>query len=169
MVNTKFFLTCYSTAATIALTTISLSFYADSTYTPPNCDGGNYLTAFNAVAAAGGVTYDAAWPYDPSILQCDKTKNDYAVTVTKYSQVQGKQAMIDHVLGGGTLVVSVDASAFGPYKSGIFSDCPASTANHAVQIVGVNVDEGYWIIRNSWGNWWGDLGYMKLALVRVHP
>ena len=140
---------CHSAAANIALTTIFFSFCADSTYTPPNCDGGNYLTAFDAVAAAGSVTYDGSWPYDPSILQCDKTKNDYAVTVTKYFQVQGKQAMIDHVLDGGTLGVVADASAFGPYRSGIFSNCPAPTANHAAQIVGVNVEGGYWIIRNS--------------------
>ena len=69
--------------------------------------------------------------------------------------------MINHVLNGGTLVTALDASDFGSYKSGTFSNCPAPSANHAVQIV----DEGYWIIRNSWGDSWGVDGYMKLALV----
>ena len=148
---------------------MSLSFFVISTYTPATCDGGFYTTAFDAVAAAGGVTYDASYPYDPWVLKCDSAKNGRAVTVTKWHRVEGQQAMIDHVLGGGTLVVAVDASVFGDYKSGTFSNCPAPTVNHAVQIVGVNVNEGYWIIRNSWGDWWGDQGYMKLALICANP
>ena len=127
------------------------------------------MAAFGAVAKAGGVTYSSSYPYDIAARKCDTTKNDYVVTVTGYHRVEGQQNMINHVLNGGTLAVAVDASAMGQYKSGIFSSCPSAAANHAMQIVGVNVDEGYWIIRNSWGNWWGDLGYMKLALVRVHP
>ena len=137
-----------------------------STYPKPSCDGGNYLDAFNAVAAAGGITYASAYPYNITKRKCDVTKNDYAVTVTAYKRVAAQQDMINYVLNGGTLVAVIDASGMGPYKSGIFSTCTSTYANHAVQIVGVNVDEGYWIIRNSWGSWWGDKGYMKLALVR---
>ena len=75
--------------------------------------------------------------------------------------------MIQHVLGGGTLSVVIDSTGWAAYKSGIFDACSGKpNINHAVQIVGVNQDEGYWIIRNSWGNWWGDKGYMKLKLVR---
>jgi Ca2+-dependent lipid-binding protein len=33
-----------------------------------------------------------------------------------------------------------------------------------VQIVGVNTDEGYWKIRNNWGQDWGESGYIRLAL-----
>ena len=136
-----------------------------STFPTANCDGGDSLTAFNSVTAAGGVTYDSAYPYDITARQCDVTKNDYAVTVTKYSRVEGQQNMINHVLNGGTLAVSLDAKDFGPYTGGIFSSCPAPTFNHAMQIVGVNVDEGYWIVRNSWGPTWGEKGNMRLALV----
>ena len=75
--------------------------------------------------------------------------------------------MINQVLAGKTLSVAVDANQWGSYQSGIFSGCSdIHNVNHAVNIVGVNLDEGYWIIRNSWGSWWGDNGYMKLALVR---
>ena len=75
--------------------------------------------------------------------------------------------MISQVLAGRTLSVAVDANFWGQYKSGIFAGCSANfNVNHAVNIVGVNLDEGYWIIRNSWGDWWGDNGYLKLAMVR---
>lgn len=34
---------------------------------------------------------------------------------------------------------------------------------HAVVIVGVNEEEEYFIIRNSWGTDWGDEGYGRVA------
>ena len=153
-------------SAHIALTLASLSFYViNSSYMPPTCNGGSFLRAFDYVTKAGGITYDSAYPYNTTVLQCDITKKDYAVTVTAWNHVQGQQAMIDHVLGGGTLAVAVDSSNRVYYKSGIFSGCDQSVEDHAMQIVGVNVDEGYWIIRNSWGTSWGENGNLKLALV----
>ena len=115
------------------------------------------------------MTYDSAYPYDINARQCDATKKDYVVTPTKSNKVVGQENMINHVLNGGTLAVSLDATNIGQYKSGIFSNCPSPTATHAMQIVGVNVLEGYWIVRNSWGATWGDQGHMKIALVCVSP
>ena len=159
----------YFASAHIALTSASISLSVDSAYAPPTCNGGSFLRAFDYVAKAGGVTYESAYPYNTTLLQCDITKNDYAVTVASWNRVQGQQAMIDHVLGGGTLGVVVDSSTMGLYNSGIFSFCEETVVDHAVQIVGVNVEGGYWIIRNSWGTGWGENGYMKLALVRYNP
>ena len=125
------------------------------------------LTAFGYVARAGGITTEALYPYDPTTSFCDTSKNNYAVTVTMAYRVEGEANMINQVLAGKTLSVAVDANQWGSYESGIFSGCSdIHNVNHAVNIVGVNLDEGYWIIRNSWGSWWGDNGYMKLALVR---
>ena len=119
------------------------------------------------MAKTGGITTEALYPYDTTTSYCDRSKNNYAVTVTMSYRVEGEQAMINQVLAGRTLAVSIDANQLGPYKSGIYSGCGVNyNVNHAMNIVGVNVEEGYWILRNSWGTWWGDNGYMKLALVR---
>jgi len=52
-------------------------------------------------------------------------------------------------------------------KGEIFSGCPHSTeeATHTVSVVGYGTENGvdYWLIKNSWGTWWGDNGYFKLA------
>ena len=40
--------------------------------------------------------------------------------------------------------------------------------NHAVTVVGYNEEDKenpYWIVRNSWGDDWGDGGYVKIAIV----
>ena len=36
--------------------------------------------------------------------------------------------------------------------------------NHAVLMIGFGVENGipYWLIQNSWGRTWGDLGYFKI-------
>ena len=119
------------------------------------------------MAKTGGITTEALYPYDVTTSVCDTSKNNYAVTVTMSYRVEGEQAMINQVLAGRTLAVSVDANQLGSYKSGIYRGCGVNyNVNHAMNIVGVNVEEGYWIVRNSWGTWWGDNGYMKLGMVR---
>ena len=147
------------------LLTILLFLY--STYNFDGCLGGFPLTGYGYVARVGGLTTEALYPYDVMTSYCDTSRNNYAVTVTMSYRVEGEQAMINQVLAGKTLSVAVDSNQWGPYKSGIFSGCSVNlNVNHAVNIVGVDVPGGYWIIRNSWGSWWGDNGYMKLALVR---
>merc|ERR1712212_1309731 len=54
------------------------------------------------------------------------------------------------------------------YRGGIFSGCPYnSQPNHAISVVGYGTENGvdYWLIKNSWGTWWGDNGYFKLKPV----
>jgi hypothetical protein len=53
------------------------------------------------------------------------------------------------------------------YKGGVFSDESYSQdTNHIVSIVGWETDpntkETSWIIRNSWGEYWGEMGFMRL-------
>jgi len=67
----------------------------------------------------------------------------------------------------GVVSVAIDASdsKFQFYKSGVITQCSTSI-NHAVAIVGYGYDQAaglnYYLIKNSWGTWWGDNGYVKL-------
>ena len=124
--------------------------------------------AFEYVRATGGITFEDFYPYNTSAPTCDYSKNDYTVTVVKHLKVSGELRMVDYVLAGGTLSSSIDTSGLHFYSSGIYSGCgPNYDTGHAINIVGVNVTGGYWIIRNSWGDWWGEKGYFKLKLVRI--
>lgn len=55
---------------------------------------------------------------------------------------------------------------FQSYTGGIFNANETGTVNHAIVLVGWNddfgPDDGYWILRNSWGTGWGESGYMRI-------
>ena len=151
----------------ISLTLLILLY---STYPKSNgCTGGFIMDAYEWVRRQGGIS--TATP--PGVLRLrlctPKLPSLKAVKVTRsYYVFGGEGEMTSYLSAGHTLSVQVDARNWSSYKSGIFKGC-GNTAlwalNHAVQIVGFNKVEGYWIVRNSWGTGWGEDGYMKLAMV----
>jgi cathepsin L len=65
------------------------------------------------------------------------------------------------VVTRGPISVAVDATNWGPYKSGIFGSCSKLyRLNHGVLLVGVT--NTTWKIKNSWNTWWGESGYIQL-------
>eukprot|EP00747_Dinoflagellata_sp_TGD_P198168 gnl/TRDRNA2_/TRDRNA2_70424_c0_seq2.p1 gnl/TRDRNA2_/TRDRNA2_70424_c0~~gnl/TRDRNA2_/TRDRNA2_70424_c0_seq2.p1 ORF type:complete len:415 (-),score=71.69 gnl/TRDRNA2_/TRDRNA2_70424_c0_seq2:57-1301(-) len=80
----------------------------------------------------------------------------------------------------GPVAVSVSASPWANYKSGIFDGCPKDVViDHAVLLTGYGVDHKgqtarsasgaayhvpakYWRIQNSWGTGWGESGNIRL-------
>ena len=52
------------------------------------------------------------------------------------------------------------------YSSGIFNSA-CKQINHAVTLVGYGVATNgtrYYLIRNSWNTYWGENGYMRIAV-----
>jgi C1A family cysteine protease len=58
------------------------------------------------------------------------------------------------------IAVSVDATNWSPYRSGVFSNCNKFN-NHNVLAVGIV--GGSWKLKNSWGSSWGERGFIRLA------
>merc|ERR1712154_650623 len=114
----------------------------------------------------------------PNPLSCGETGDcmyDFMNTapvigITGYNVLPSndQDAVLTHLAEVGPLAVSVYASGWGSYSSGVYDGCDfdANIAiNHAVQLVGYGTDasEGdYWIVRNSWGSRWGEDGYIRL-------
>ncbi|GER56745.1 cysteine proteinases superfamily protein [Striga asiatica] len=61
--------------------------------------------------------------------------------------------------------VSIDGE-FKSYKKGVFTGWCDVNLTHIVTVVGYGATEQgtkFWIVKNSWGSWWGDNGYIRLA------
>jgi hypothetical protein len=126
------------------------------------CDGGNTATAFDYVINAGGIESDSQYPYTSYYDvtgTCNANSADFIVTVDEYYLLKDEDAMMSHIFSTGPISICVDASTWSSYVSGIITTCGLNV-DHCVQAVGLNTEEGYWIIRNSWGTEWGNDGYI---------
>ncbi len=68
-----------------------------------------------------------------------------------------------------SVAISVPKS-FMHYKSGVYEDvyhCSVLPLTHEVLVVGYGTDEAsgmdYWLVKNCWGEKWGERGYVKMA------
>jgi len=74
----------------------------------------------------------------------------------------------------GPLVINVDAASWFGYDSGVFNGCNQQNPDidHVVQLVGYGTDSSsgdFWLVRNSWGESWGEQGYIRLARPQTPP
>ena len=120
------------------------------------CNGGWPSSALNYVKA-NGITTTSAYPYVARDQAC-KT-NGGATKIVGYISHSGCNGLTSGI-NSHPVSVTVDATNWSPYKSGVFNNCKASI-NHAVLLVGVV--GGSWKIKNSWGTGWGESGYIRLA------
>ena len=134
-----------------------------------NCWGGS-------VAGAIDYTLDfpleelGDYPYTQAMMQpCQYKENLGSVQVSDCRFIPSNQPWdIVDWLYTGPVVVQLDASRIlANYKGGIFRDGSCGTTlNHAALVVGWGVQSGvnFFIIKNSWGNQWGEQGYMRFLL-----
>merc|ERR1719235_2468807 len=72
--------------------------------------------------------------------------------------------MQQEIYKNGPISCGIDAAPILNYTSGIASD-PGEGMDHVISVVGWGNDdtEGqYWIVRNSWGEYWGEQGYIRV-------
>ena len=88
-------------------------------------------------------------------------------TVADYGTISGVQQMKAEIYTNGPIACGVNANPLLDYTGGVVDLPDASTeTDHAISVVGWGVDnkEPYWLIRNSWGEYWGELGFFRLKL-----
>mmetsp|Transcript_3306 Transcript_3306/g.3714 ORF Transcript_3306/g.3714 Transcript_3306/m.3714 type:complete len:112 (-) Transcript_3306:398-733(-) len=68
------------------------------------------------------------------------------------------------IFARGPIACGIDASPILNYQSGIATDA-GEEVDHIISVVGWGNDEKegqYWIVRNSWGEYWGEMGYVRV-------
>lgn len=120
------------------------------------CNGGWPSNALNYVKAYG-LASESEYPYAAVTKSCAKQGGSFKLT--SFSSASGC-AGLTNAISAKPISVTVDATNWSKYGSGVFSNC-ATSINHAVLLVGVV--GGNWKIKNSWGTGWGESGYIRLA------
>lgn len=92
--------------------------------------------------------------------------------VSEHGSVDGEEQMMAEIYKRGPISAFVNAEPcvqWGFYNwndpGAIFSSSPGGQPNHVISIVGfgeTSTGQKYWVIRNSWGTYWGNEGFFKL-------
>ena len=86
-------------------------------------------------------------------------------TIGEYGNINGEDKIMAEVYARGPVAAGIDATLLDNYKGGVITDTPDYEINHIVSIVGWGETEKglkYWVVRNSWGEYWGEMGYFRL-------
>uniref|UniRef100_A0A3Q2DV16 Cathepsin S-like n=1 Tax=Cyprinodon variegatus TaxID=28743 RepID=A0A3Q2DV16_CYPVA len=141
-----------------------------SKYGNYGCRGGFMSNAFQYVINNQGIDSDAAYPYIGKVSQCKYNPTYRAANCSAYGFLpKGDEFALKVGLAHiGPISVAIDASSpkFHFYRHGIYKDHSCShNVNHGMLAVGYGTENGedYWLIKNSWGEHFGDEGYIKMA------
>lgn len=154
------------------------------------CDGGDAGTVYSYIRQ-NGIGPDTCQNYvalgdgrectaEHLCKNCSPQGNCSAVTdypmfyVQEHAHISGVHAIKAEIFARGPVACYVDANpiwfwGLGPNRWQIFDGCPGcNQIDHVISVVGfgydATVDMDYWIIRNSWGEYWGKEGYFRLQM-----
>jgi C1A family cysteine protease len=158
--------------------------WANPTFSPQQlfiCGGGACDTGWFPQSAArfvkkSGIVDDACVPYTSGVtgvdvscraMKCDnKEKRLYKVSNYESPSFRGGNAeSVKAALKNGPLVTTMTVyDDFMSYGGGIYKAVSRKTVGgHAISLIGFNDQERYWIIRNSWGEDWGENGFARIS------
>ena len=117
--------------------------------------------------SAVGAVLESQFPYTASDATC-KAVSSHPYQAASWNFVGGTYSpSVDQIKnaiynnGPVTSRVCVD-SAFDNYTGGVYTTDYGNCQNHVIALVGWDDSTQTWILRNSWGTWWGENGYMHI-------
>jgi cathepsin L len=132
------------------------------------CNGG-YFDAAYEYSAVYRNEEEATYPYTAVQGSCQYNPGSAYQITWRHVDI----APDDWVaLGWGVMVnpvsvtVEADQPVFQLYTSGIINTAACGQAvDHAVLVIGFDIDQNFWFIKNSWGIDWGMNGFAYIAIV----
>ncbi|KAK4490295.1 hypothetical protein RD792_000962 [Penstemon davidsonii] len=138
------------------------------------CNGGLMNNAFEYTLKVGGLQKEKDYPYTGTDGVCKFNKNKIAASVSNFSVVSINDDQIAaNLIKHGPLAVGINAAWMQTYIGGV--SCPyicGKSLDHGVLLVGYGAagyapirlkNKPYWIVKNSWGESWGEDGYYKIC------
>ena len=82
----------------------------------------------------------------------------------RHSVYYASDNTIEEMINDAPITAAVSATRWRNYKGGVMKCAQSDPIDHAVLLVGYTSD--YWIAKNSWGNKFGDNGYIYISRER---
>jgi C1A family cysteine protease len=135
-----------------------------------SCSGGSVGSASNYIRDTG-LPLDSYYPYTATNGTCpvSTTWRLSAYRVNSWFYVATSSPTVDGIKNAlaayGPLVTTMAVyNDFFSYRSGVYAYATGSLAGyHAIQIVGYDDTAQCFIVKNSWGTGWGELGFFRIA------
>lgn len=129
------------------------------------CNGGIMDDAFE-FAMKTGMCSEQNYSYQGEDGTCQKCPGlirvDKCYDVPQNNELALKAAVS---LQPVSIAIEADKPAFQFYSHGVFNGTCGTNLDHGVLLIGYGSENGqdYWLVKNSWGDSWGDHGYIKIA------
>lgn len=136
------------------------------------CSGGWPLNAFKYIKKNGGIEASSTYPYtakDNASCKYSESKSVTSIKEYKLLPYGDEEELTRAVAEVGPIAVVIDADlkSWQFYNAGVHfdSNCRSNSFNHAVLVVGYGSTNGtdYYIVKNSWGQRWGQSGYILMS------
>jgi len=132
------------------------------------CDSGWYISAALNYLRDSGAPTESCFPYQASDLPCSNSCPDWqsqAQKLISWNWVASDVTSIQSYLQYGPVVSAMDVyTDFFSYPEGVYQYTSGDyEGGHCITIVGYDDINGYWICKNSWGTWWGENGWFRIA------
>ncbi|KAL5008093.1 hypothetical protein ScPMuIL_013674 [Solemya velum] len=130
------------------------------------CEGGLPSNAYKEIIRLGGLETESKYEYDGKDEKCKFVKQDVKVYINSSVAIsKDENEMAAWLAKNGPISIGINANVMQFYFGGISHPwkifCNPKNIDHGVLIVGYGVKGStpYWIIKNSWGEDWGEKGY----------
>ncbi|XP_072378111.1 cathepsin L-like proteinase [Diabrotica undecimpunctata] len=134
-----------------------------------DCEEGGLMTSAFEYIKDNGIESESSYPYKGIQGLCQRRAGQSVIQIQGYKEIENNDEALRQAVGTvGPISAAMYAEPIQFYFGGIFDNKACyndeSYLDHGVLVVGYGEENNkpYWIVKNSWGQWWGEQGYFRI-------